>query len=259
VIRFDSIMAKWTRCAIFILLVFILTNCTKKTNLENKESIASNQVYRQKDITKIIDGLYPNIALDYNGVYKTRIFQDFGAPTSIQDGELSDIADIELLSTGILANQKFSCYTYRFVNGSIRFYIGDNNYPYFGHVLAVEILLPENISTVDDILIPIKMSNGKNMVLGKTTFQDVFESYYGSRQYLPSHHPEILYYGCGSQCVSNGFTYPPSIEVFLLSPRAQGYYIFRVHGFYDSLLREGDDSFNYQKVKDMKPTSVLIL
>ena len=55
-IRFDSIMAKWTRYAIFILLVFILTNCTKKTNLENKESIASNQVYRQKDITKIIDG-----------------------------------------------------------------------------------------------------------------------------------------------------------------------------------------------------------
>ncbi len=244
-IGFDSIMLKWTRYAICILLVFILTNCTKKINFENQRNTDSKKVYSQRDTTKIIDGFYPEIALDYMGAYEGRIVQDFGEP--ITKCNLSQL-DIDEIPEGC-TNRLLTAYTYSFDNGLISFHIDQQ----LKHVFHIEIRLNENNSDQVNILIPglidKKEANYTNIVLGKSTFKDLLKV--ANQQYMYLQEAESYEQGL----VSGPFR-PFSTRMSFDGGRFTQYhsYIFGVNGFYDEVNKK-----NYDRIKGIKPTCVLIM
>ncbi len=242
-IGFDSIMPKWTRYAICILLVFILTNCTKKIDFENQRNTDSNKVYRQTDTTKIIDGLYPKIALDYMGAYEDRVVQDFGEPITKFNLREQDIYPLPEILEGSV-NRLFTAYTYSFDNGLISFHIDQQE----KHVFHIEIRLKNNNSDQVNVLIPGLIDKGpnyKNIVLGKSTFKDLLQNmdFEKAESYEPARVPGPF----------RGF----STSVCFYGGRFAQYhsYIFGVDGFYD----ENVNKKNYDRIKDIKPNCVLIM
>lgn len=208
--------------------VYYLIISVSKNNIpiENEDSRSS------KDLTKVVDSLYPDIINDYLGSHEGIVLQDFGQPRS--KGDAIGFIDDSFWSE----NHVF--YSYPLNGGSITFYLDKQT----GNTSYIEI----NLSKDSDIKINVpalgdKGDGTKPIILGESTFGDIFDKN-KSGDALKN----VETYQGGS--AGNHYT---NLDFYFGKYGEYHEFTFGVPGLYDERI-----NVNYMVLKDIKPTKLRI-
>lgn len=219
-------------CVILISIILISIGVSAGIFWINNKDADEIEI-KEKDLTKVINILYPEIVLDYLGVLEEKIIQDFGQPKS--KFEATGFID------GGLWSDKHLYYNYSFENGTIAFYI--NKETKIGDY--IEVILKENNDI--NIFIPGLIDKGPNyndIILGTSTFGDIYKLMNEDARELRN----IISYEGGS--AGNSYT---NLDFYFGKFGEYHEFTFGILGLYDQSINN-----DYKVLSDKKPSRLFI-